>query len=224
MKLTLTDIEHIFTGREPAPIGQHRFFSVLVPFVEKDWKVHILYETRAKTLKSDPGEICFPGGHIEAGETPEEAALRETCEEIGISRDKIRIIGPGNVLYGYANYTLYTYLGIIDYEDYLNSKPQEEEVDEIFLVDAEELAECVPEIFREKVAASVDKDFPYEKLGIEKDYPWRTGIWDIPIYEVGGRMIWGLTARITCDLLKTIEKSGFFSGEKAAAEKSSPRA
>ena len=181
--------------------------------MEKDGKVHILYETRAKTLKSDPGEICFPGGHIEAGETPEEAALRETCEEIGISCDKIRMIGPGNVLYGYANYTLYIYLGIIDYEDYLNAKPQTEEVEEIFLVDAEALAACSPEIFREKVSASVDKDFPYEKLGIQKDYPWRTGIWDIPIYEVGGRMIWGLTARITCDLLETISESGILSEE-----------
>lgn len=218
MKLTLADIKNIFSGREPAPIGRHRFFSVLIPFVEKDGKVYILYETRAKTLKSDPGEICFPGGHVEAGETPEEAALRETCEETGIGRDKIRMIGPGNVLYGYANYTLYTWLAMIDYEDYLNARPQAEEVDEIFLVDTEELAACVPEIFREKVTASVSDAFPYEKLGIEKDYPWRTGVWEIPIYQVGGRIIWGLTARITCDLFKIIERSGILSETEAASE------
>lgn len=216
MKLTLTDIKNVFSEREPAPIGRHRFFSVLVPFVEKDGKVHILYETRARTLKSDPGEICFPGGHMEPGETAEEAAVRETCEETGICRDKIRIIGPGNVLYGYANYTLYTFLGVIDYEDYLAAVPQPEEVDEIFLVDAEELAACPPEIFREKVTASVSENFPYEKLGIDQNYSWRTGIWDIPIYEVGGRVIWGLTARITCDLIKTIEESGITAGAQTA--------
>ena len=36
MQLTLTDIKKTFAGRKPAAIGTHRYFSVLVPFVEKD--------------------------------------------------------------------------------------------------------------------------------------------------------------------------------------------
>ena len=56
MQLTLTDIKKTFAGRKPAAIGTHRYFSVLVPFVEKDGQLYILYEVRAKNMASQPGE------------------------------------------------------------------------------------------------------------------------------------------------------------------------
>ena len=82
MEWTLNHIREVFDGRRPEPIGKHRYYSVLLPLVEKDGQLHLLYEMRARHMKSDPGEICFPGGHIEAGETPLEAALRETFEAV----------------------------------------------------------------------------------------------------------------------------------------------
>ena len=144
MQLTLTDIKKTFAGRKPAAIGTHRYFSVLVPFVEKDGQLYILYEVRAKNMASQPGEICFPGGHVEDGEDPKDCALRETFEEIGIPKDKVTLIGPGNILYGYANYTLYTYLGVVQYADYLCAKLQKDEVDEIFLVRVSDLERIQP--------------------------------------------------------------------------------
>lgn len=206
MEWTLNHIREVFDGRRPEPIGKHRYYSVLLPLVEKDGQLHLLYEMRARHMKSDPGEICFPGGHIEAGETPLEAALRETFEETGIPEEKIEVIGPGNILYGYANYTLYTYLSVIPYEAFLNARPEPEEVEELFLVRLTDLENCPKQVFREEVSAKIDEDFPYEKIGIDKDYGWRTGQWDIPIYEVDGRVIWGLTARITGNLLQVLEE------------------
>jgi len=41
-------------------------------------------------------------------------------------------------------------------------------------------------------------------LGIGDDYPWRRGKWEIPIYDIESRIIWGLTARITDNVIKTI--------------------
>lgn len=201
----LDEIRKAYKGHEPAPIGKYRFFSVLVPFVEKpDGEVCILYEVRAKDMESQPGEICFPGGHVEKGETPRECALRETEEETGIPAENIEVISQGDTLFGYANYTLYTHMGIISYADFLNARPQREEVDEVFLMPLSHIAESVPEIHKENIVTEIDKNFPYEKVGIDEDYQWRVGDWTIPIYYIDGRVIWGLTARITEQVLKTL--------------------
>ncbi|MCY1690780.1 hypothetical protein OVA29_08950 [Exiguobacterium sp. SL14] len=44
--------------------------TVLVPLVEQDGEVYLLFQVRAKTLRSQPGEIAFPGGRIDLGESP----------------------------------------------------------------------------------------------------------------------------------------------------------
>lgn len=57
-------------------------YSVLMPFVTTENGDALLLEIRSDNVKQ-PGEICFPGGRIESGETPAETAVRETCEELG---------------------------------------------------------------------------------------------------------------------------------------------
>lgn len=202
--MTLDDIREVYRGRTPQPIGRHRYFSVLVPVVEKDGQLHLLFEVRARAMESQPGEICFPGGHVEPGETPAEAALRETMEEIGIPPEKVELIGPGDILYGYANYTLYTYMGIIDYEDAAKARLAPEEVDEVFLVPLQAFRDHPPQVQTEKIYTEISADFPFEKIGIDETYPWRIGDWEIPIYDVEGRIIWGLTARITADMIRVL--------------------
>ena len=204
---TLDDIRNVYTGRQPRPIGRHRYFSVLVPVVEKDGQLHLLFEVRARIMESQPGEICFPGGHVEPGEDPGAAALRETMEEIGIPPEKVELIGPGDILYGYANYTLYTYMGIVAYEDVVKGQLAPEEVDEIFLVPLQFFYDNPPQVQREKIYTEISADFPFEKIGIDKSYPWRVGEWEIPIYDAGGRIIWGLTARITANMIRVLEEA-----------------
>lgn len=203
--ITIDKVRTAYKDHKPAPIGKYRFFSVLVPFVENEkGETCIMYEVRAKDMKSQPGEICFPGGHVEKGETPLACALRETFEETGIPVDKVDVISQGDMLYGYANYTLYTYIGVISYEDFQKAIIQREEVDEIFLIPVSHLESAEPQVFSENVTTEIDKDFPYEKVGIDEDYAWRVGQWTIPIYDVDGRVIWGLTARITEKILETV--------------------
>ncbi len=202
--ITLEEIKAIYKHRDSIPIGKHRFFSVLVPFVEKDGELCMLFEVRSKTMRSQPGEICFPGGNMEKGETPTETALREMEEETGVSQEKIEVIGEGDILYGYANYTLFTIMGKISYEDYLNADIDRDEVDELFLVPVSMFKEDVLEVYTEKIYPYIEEDFPYEKVGITRDYPWRTGTWEIPVYEINDRIIWGLTARITMQIIEVI--------------------
>jgi 8-oxo-dGTP pyrophosphatase MutT (NUDIX family) len=68
--------------------------SVLILLKETDFEnFQILFTLRSQNLKSHKGQISFPGGRGEKGETPVITALRETEEEVGIKSSSIEIIG-----------------------------------------------------------------------------------------------------------------------------------
>ena len=79
--------------------------AVLVPIVDHPSGLTVLLTERASHLKHHPGQISFPGGRIETSDAgPLEAALRETEEEIGLSREHVQFAGyldPHMVLSGY---------------------------------------------------------------------------------------------------------------------------
>ena len=100
----------------PGLLDGRRSYAVLVPLVEREDGIRVLYEVRAMTLRRQPGEVCFPGGHIEVGETPEQCALRETEEELGIPMDKIRVLGRLDFIAHRANFIMYPILALIDGE------------------------------------------------------------------------------------------------------------
>ena len=82
--MTLEQLEEKLKGREPGLMDASGQYAVLVPLVEREGKLHILYEVRSQDMRRQPGEVCFPGGRIEGDETPEACAIRETEEELGI--------------------------------------------------------------------------------------------------------------------------------------------
>jgi len=79
--------------------------AVLVPLVDHEDGLSVLLTQRASHLKNHAGQISFPGGRIEASdEGPLAAALRETEEEIGLSREHVTFAGyldPHLVLSGF---------------------------------------------------------------------------------------------------------------------------
>jgi 8-oxo-dGTP pyrophosphatase MutT (NUDIX family) len=74
----------------PAPA---RPAAVLAPIVARDDGLFLLLTQRASHLSDHSGQIAFPGGKIEPGESPRDAALREAEEEIGLSRARVQILG-----------------------------------------------------------------------------------------------------------------------------------
>lgn len=80
-------------GMRP-PIDRLRAAAVLVPLVARPEGTTILLTRRTEHLQHHAGQISFPGGRVEESDTsPEDAALRETQEEIGLTRDRIEVMG-----------------------------------------------------------------------------------------------------------------------------------
>ena len=68
--------------------------AVLVPLVLRRQGITVLLTQRTYHLAHHPGQISFPGGHMEPEDkTPEETALRETQEEVGLNRQHIEVLG-----------------------------------------------------------------------------------------------------------------------------------
>ncbi len=68
--------------------------AVLVPLVDRPEGLTVLFTQRSAQLTHHPGQVSFPGGRIEPGDADAwEAALREADEEIGLPRDRIRLVG-----------------------------------------------------------------------------------------------------------------------------------
>jgi 8-oxo-dGTP pyrophosphatase MutT (NUDIX family) len=67
--------------------------AVLVPLIEHEGGVTVLLTRRADTLRKHTGQIAFPGGRTDPGETPWETALREAHEEVGLDAEHVEIAG-----------------------------------------------------------------------------------------------------------------------------------
>ncbi|MEM7567303.1 MAG: CoA pyrophosphatase, partial [Pseudomonadota bacterium] len=80
------------SGTEATPAADLADAAVLVPLILMP-EPHLLLTRRADTLRTHKGQIAFPGGRMEAGETPWEGAVREAEEEIGLARHVPERIG-----------------------------------------------------------------------------------------------------------------------------------
>ena len=112
--MTLEQLEEKLKGREPGLMDASGQYAVLVPLVEREGKLHILYEVRSQDMRRQPGEVCFPGGRIEGDETPEACAIRETEEELGIPTASITVLGRLDFVAHRANFIMYPVLARVE--------------------------------------------------------------------------------------------------------------
>ena len=197
----------IFSIRRPGIIGEEQFrqYAVLIPLIEDSEGISLLFEKRSSALKRQPGEICFPGGKLEPGESMEECAVRETMEELLVGREQIEILGPGDIFVSPFNLMLHPFIGILRaYPDTFST----DEVAEIIRVPLAFFRNHNPEKYESRLVNEPPQDFPYEWIPGGEKYPWAQGKYDILFYRHGEHVIWGMTARIAKSAVELIDRYG----------------
>lgn len=181
--------------RTPGPAVPGRTAAVLA-LVAGD---QLVLEVRSKRLHRQPGEVCLPGGGVEAGETPVQAALRETREELGLDPAQIRIAGPLDFLLHTGGGMLYPVLGYCEADLLEQLSPSPAEVDHAFTVPLDWFRANPPVAYAYR-QQNIELDaLPPQMAKWLAGYPSpRDGIYWV--YE--GRLIWGITARIVRQVLE----------------------
>ena len=202
--MNLDKIRDIYENRKSKPLEINRFYSVLLPLIEKDGLLHILYEVRSMNVKQ-PGEISFPGGMVEVDEDFREAALRETYEEIGADIKDIEIIGELDYITNTSNFILYPYVGLLK-TDFDSLDVNRSEVEEIFTVPLDFFLENEPDTYNISYTPDFNPEFPFDKIPNGREYKWREMKYPVLFYEYGDKVIWGMTAKMTYNFIRRLKK------------------
>ena len=183
-------------ARETAPASRQRTYAVLVPVVEEGGDLSLLFEVRAASMRTQPGEVCFPGGGIEPGEDPARAALREMWEELGLAPPLVELGRSLEREHHSAGFWAAPVLGRVSsgWREALRISPAE--VQEVFTVPLDFFRQTPPEVYHCTVVTAPPEDFPAAALGFPEGYSWREGAFEVPVWFWEGHPIWGLTARI----------------------------
>ena len=144
-----------------------RYASVLICLfpVNDNWSFFLT--KRSNSVEHHKGQISLPGGMIEKGENPINAALRETNEEIGVQIKRVQIIGKLSSIYiPVSNFKVQPFVG------FLNKKPKtdinKQEVSRIFDVDLNDLMNDKNIKSEEKVLGNKLVEISYFSLKNEK--------------------------------------------------------
>jgi peroxisomal coenzyme A diphosphatase NUDT7 len=200
----LEKLKSFYENRNPHILGykQCRRAAVMIPLIQENNGYSVLFQVRSSRLRHQPGEICFPGGRIEPTDLTEKAAaIRETCEELGIVEQDIEVLGP--IDYFVATHTIvYPYLCTISGQTKLSPDPNE--VAEIFTVPLDVLLGQEPELHEVPIRMEPREDFPFHLIPNGKNYKWRKALVLEYFYFYEDKVIWGLTARILREFLESV--------------------
>ena len=200
--MELAALEARWAGHQPRPQGNGGEFAVLVPLVRRKEGLSLLFEVRAASLHQQPGEVCFPGGRMEPGESPVACALRETWEELGIPASRVRVIAPMDFLVHQSGFLLHPVLAEVEEEALSGLCLGPAEVAEVFLVPVDWFLDHPPARYLCRMIPQLPEDFPYARIGFPQGYPWRKGKAEVPIYDWPDHPVWGITGRIVSQLLE----------------------
>jgi 8-oxo-dGTP pyrophosphatase MutT (NUDIX family) len=164
--------------------------AVLVPIVRRDGEVRLVFTLRSTQLKHHSGQVSFPGGRVEEGETaPAVTALREAEEEVGIDPSTVRVLGMLGDIPTPTGYTITPVVGFVEPPP-ASYRPQVAEVAAVFEVGLARLAA------------------PGARVPLGRQERWGR-MFELASYNLDGYNIWGATAYMVDELLRILlERSG----------------
>ncbi|WP_214826472.1 NUDIX hydrolase [Exiguobacterium algae] len=180
--------------------------AVLIPLIQMEREWHVVFEVRAHTMRQQPGEISFPGGRLEQGETPVEAAVRETSEELEIDEHQVEVIGKLRPLATPHRQLIYPFVGILST---LPDVHHTDEVDHIFTVPLSTLLSMDPFHGEMEWTMSPDQNIPLDRMANAKAYKKRVIKMKEPFYEHEDYIIWGLTGKFLTQFINRIKENVF---------------
>lgn len=157
--------------------------AVLVPLVWQDDEWHLLFTRRTDRVESHKGQVSFPGGACDEGETiPEQTALREAEEEIGLDPHNVRVLGKLANLITISHFRVTPVVGVII------------KWPTVFRVGEHEVARVftMPVAWLANESNRWQFDIPGRKRSVIAYHPY------------DGELLWGATARMTVDFLKVL--------------------
>ena len=156
--------------------------AVLVPLVWHDDEWHLLFTRRTDRVESHKGQVSFPGGACDEGETtPEQTALREADEEIGIQPTDIKVLGRLANLITISYFRVTPVVGVVKWP--MVFRVGEHEVARVFTIPLAWLA-------------NESNRWQFEIPGRNRSV--------IAYHPYDGELLWGATARMTVDFLKVL--------------------
>jgi len=185
-------IRSILADRTPVAVddrgGGYRRSAVLIPLFEAEGEFRLLFTKRTTKVEAHKGQISFPGGRTDREDgSPEETALREAEEEIGLRREDVTMLGRiDDAVTLTSNYIVHPFVGLIPHPYDFRINPGE--VDRILEVPFEVF---LPE-------RGVGKILPIQYEG---------NVFQSWAYSYDGDVIWGATARIMKNFMEILEEA-----------------
>ena len=158
--------------------------AVLLPLIRLDEQWHLVYTLRSIHLHDHSGQVSFPGGSWEPGDTSLiRTALRESWEEIGLNSASVQVMGCMAKMSMVTRFLVTPVVGIVDWPTELTVNP--DEVDRVFSIPLDWLADPANQEFRVHTHGGKDFDVPYFK-------------------SYDGETVWGATASLTLQFLSLL--------------------
>lgn len=165
------------------PSADERCAAVLIPLAWFGDEWHLVYTRRTDSVETHKGQVAFPGGACDPGETtPEQTALREAEEEIGVRPNDVRVLGQLNPMITITSFRVSPVVGVIPWPY-------------TFQVETGEVARVftIPLSYLMEKKNRWEFKLPGRRYGLIVYHPY------------DGELLWGATAIMTDSFLKILD-------------------